>query len=304
MKNPFLIFGVIVLAIVLLFVIFSNNDGPEIVVPNSQEELNQEEKTNEESTIIEGEKEDKSKTIIGQSVEGKDIVAYHFGEGSKELLFIGGIHGGYSWNTSLVAYQMIDYLKNKADIPNNLKITIVPVLNPDGLEQRIGTAGYFTASDVLNKEQILVESRFNANDVDLNRNFDCEWESEGLWRNQKVDGGTVVFSEPESQAIKNYIENKKPEAVLVWYSAAGGVFSSSCKNGILEETKKLTKLYADASGYKSYDEFISYEITGDMVNWLAKIGTPAISVLLTDHINSEWEKNKKGIDAILNHYSK
>jgi len=102
--------------------------------------------------------------------------------------------------------------------------------------------------------------------------------------------------------MKSYIENHDPQAVVVWYSAAGGVFSSSCHNGISAETKALTSAYAKASSYTSHEEFDSYSITGDMVNWLAKKNIPAISVLLTDHKNTEWVKNQAGIEAILEYY--
>jgi hypothetical protein len=40
-----------------------------------------------------------------------------------------------------------------------------------------------------------------------------------------------------------------------------------------------------------------------MVNWLAKENIPAISVLLTNHSDIEWTKNKAGIEAILSHYA-
>ncbi|MEK7586773.1 MAG: hypothetical protein AAB453_02805, partial [Patescibacteria group bacterium] len=65
-----------------------------------------------------------------------------------------------------------------------------------------------------------------------------------------------------------------------------------------------TTLFAKASGYKEYNDFDFYEITGDMVNWLAKINIPAISVLLSDHENVEWNKNKAGIEALLKNYAK
>jgi hypothetical protein len=47
--------------------------------------------------------------VIGKSAQGRNITAYHYGTGSDEILFIGGIHGGYEWNTALVAYQAMDY---------------------------------------------------------------------------------------------------------------------------------------------------------------------------------------------------
>lgn len=241
---------------------------------------------------------------IGRSVEGRDIMAYHFGTGSTQILLIGGIHGGYEWNTSLVAFEAIDYFKaNPRIIPSNVKVTVIPVLNPDGLYKTIGVAGRFSTTSVPTDPAKQVAGRFNANTVDLNRNFDCDWKKEGTWQNKTVSGGTAAFSEPESKAIKNYIETKKPTAVIVWYSSAGGVFASNCHNGVLSDTNTLLKTFSDASGFKAYQDFNFYEITGDMVNWLAKINVPAISVLLTNHKDTEWTKNQKGIDAVLKYYS-
>lgn len=248
--------------------------------------------------------QNKEITVIGKSVESRNIAAYHFGTGSDEVLFVGGIHGGYSWNTTLVAYEAMDYLKtNPSAIPQNVKVTVVPILNPDGLYKVVGTADRFTASDVSLSQSVQVSGRFNANNVDLNRNFDCDWQTSGMWQNKTVSGGSQAFSEPESVAIKNYISTKKPKAVVVWYSAAGGVFASSCHDGVLPETNTITNVYAQGSGYRAYQTFDFYEITGDMVNWLAKEKIPAISVLLSTHVGTEWSKNLAGIKALLQHYS-
>lgn len=248
---------------------------------------------------------DKTKTVLGTSVGGQPVTAFHFGEGETELLFVGGIHGGYEWNTALVAYELMDYLKaNPNAVPKDLKVTVIPVLNPDGLKKVTGTAEKFQPADVSKSNEVVVSGRFNANNVDLNRNFDCDWQAEGKWQSKTVSGGSAAFSEPESLAMKNYIESKKPEAVVVWYSSAGGVFASNCHNGVLPETTKILNAYATASGYPAYKEFDFYEITGDMVNWLASKNIPAISVLLTDHTNTEWNKNKKGIEALFKFYSK
>lgn len=247
----------------------------------------------------------KEETIIGKSIEGRDIIAYHYGGGDKEIIFVGGMHGGYSWNTILVAYEMIDYLKaNPAVVPANLTVTVIPVFNPDGLNKVVGTTGRFTKADVPALKDLLVSGRFNANGVDLNRNFDCDWEVAGLWQKTAVNGGTGIFSEPESQAFKNYTETREPAAVVVWYSAAGGVFASNCHEGILPETLTIMNIYSKASGYPAYNSFDFYKLTGDMVNWLAKQKIPAFSVLLTTHEDTEWSKNRAGIDALLEYYAK
>ncbi|MEK7148553.1 MAG: M14 family zinc carboxypeptidase [Patescibacteria group bacterium] len=248
---------------------------------------------------------DTTKSVLGTSVEKRPITAYHYGTGAKELLFVGGIHGGYEWNTALLAYELMDYLSaNPTIIPANLKVTVIPVLNPDGLNKVVGKEGRFAKADVSSSKETVTSGRFNGNDVDLNRNFDCDWKPKGLWKDTTVSGGNKVFSEPESQAFKNYIEASNPAAVVVWYSSASGVFSSSCDNGVLPETKILTNIYATASKYKEYASFDFYKITGDMVNWLAKKNVPAISVLLTTHEDTEWSKNLAGIKAMLKHYSK
>jgi len=248
---------------------------------------------------------DTTKTIIGTTVEGRDIVAYHYGTGSTEILFVGGIHGGYEWNTTLVAREAMDYLTEYPDkIPENVKVTIIPVLNLDGLVAVVGTStDSFTKSDVSSSQAVQVSGRFNAHTVDINRNFDCDWKSNAVWQNTTVSGGSAAFSEPESKAIKNYVTANKPTAAVVWYSAAGGVFASNCHNGILPETLAITNVYADASGYPAYENFDFYKVTGDMVNWLAKEKIPAISVLLTTHESTEWEKNKAGITALLEYYA-
>jgi hypothetical protein len=245
-----------------------------------------------------------AQTVIGKSVEGHDITAYHYGNGSKKILFVGGIHGGYEWNTALVAYELMDYLKaNPATVPSNEQVTIIPVLNPDGLNKVVGTVGRFAPADVSSSADVQVSGRFNANNVDLDRNFDCNWKSSGVWQTKPVSGGSEVFSEPESKAVRDYVMSYKPDAVVVWYSAAGGVFASSCNNGISPETNTITNIYAKASGYPAYESFDFYKITGDMVDWLAKNNIPAISVLLSTHTDTEWNKNLAGIKALLEHYT-
>lgn len=260
--------------------------------PETDDEQNEEEGNRPES-------------VIGTSADGNAITAYHFGEGDTELLFVGGIHGGYSWNTALVAQELVDHLKENPDVvPQGVKVTVIPVLNPDGLNEVAGTVtADFTQADVSASQTVLVSGRFNGNNVDLNRNFDCEWQPSGVWQSRTVSGGSSAFSEPESRAVRDYVAANKPAAVVAWYSSAGGVYASNCGDGILSETRTIMNAYADASGYPAYENFDFYAITGDMVNWFAKNDIPAISVLLTDHQSTEWTKNRAGIEALLEFYA-
>ena len=40
-----------------------------------------------------------------------------------------------------------------------------------------------------------------------------------------------------------------------------------------------------------------------MVNWFAKEKIPAISVLLTNHTDTDWSKNLSGIKALFKYYA-
>ncbi len=242
------------------------------------------------------------KTIIGQSVEGRNLEAYTFGKGGTLVTFVGGIHGGYEWNSIMLAYQMIDYLtENLEIIPDNITVTIIPNVNPDGLYKVTGKDGRFLLSD-LKVDLPIGTGRFNANNVDLNRNFDCKWQATSTWRGNIVGAGSAAFSEPEAKAIQNFVLTNKPKAMIFWHSQSNAVYASACENGILPVTRDIMNTYSKASAYPAIDTFDSYVITGAVEDWLASINIPAITVELKTHKTIEWEQNLAGFKAILDYF--
>lgn len=242
-------------------------------------------------------------SVIGQSVKDRAIEAFTYGDGEKHLLFIGGIHGGYEWNSTYLAYRFIDYLdEEKIVVPDNIKITVIPVANPDGLFKVVGKEGRFTVEDVPEDDAETIPGRFNANEVDLNRNFDCRWAPESTWRSKVVKAGTEAFSEPESKALRDFVLANKPSAIVSWHSQANAVYASECGEGILPETLDIMNTYANASGYNAVDSFDAYPVTGDADSWFAKIGIPAITVEMKTHYNIEWDQNLAAINALINYY--
>lgn len=224
--------------------------------------------------------------VIGKSAGGQDIIAYQFGSGEKELLFVSGVHGIYG-DESNTLNNVMDYLKaNPSEIPSNLRINFIPVLNVDGF-----------------RDGSQIEKRLNSNKVDINRNFDCNWQSNARWQNKTVSGGTSAFSEPESQAIRDFVLSHSIRGVIIWYSKGGGVYASKCVGDVSPKTLGLVDAYAQASGYTPYKSFDSYEVTGDMADWLASWSIPAISVLITDYDNPETDRNVAGVKAALKYFS-
>ncbi len=257
--------------------------------------------------VVVEQKQNPERKIIGYSVEKRTIEAYVYNGGGlasamKKILFVGGIHGGYEWNSVVLAYDLMDYLRANPDvIPANLEVTVIPNANPDGVFKIIGKEGRFNLTDV---PAIGDQSpgRFNAHNVDLNRNFDCNWSVKGMWQGKSVGTGTAAFSEPESQALRDYILANKPDVAVFYHSAANAVYGSQCKNGILPETTKVLNVYAKAAGYKAVPVFDAYKVNGASEDWLASQNIPAITVELASHKTVEWEKNLLGIRALLEFY--
>jgi hypothetical protein len=240
--------------------------------------------------------------LIGKSVEGRDIMSYTFGTGTKQLAFVGGIHGGYEWNSVMLAYQAIDYLTAHPEIiPKNQTVVIIPSANPDGVFKVTGKDGRFTVADIKNNLPNGT-GRFNANNVDLNRNFACQWQATSTWRNNIVSAGTAVFSEPEAVAIRDFVAKNNPSAMVFWHSQSNAVYASQCGNGILLGTRDIMNLYSKVAGYPAVDTFNSYAITGAVEDWLASIGIPAITVELKTHEAVEWDKNLAGMKALFEYF--
>ena len=262
--------------------------------------------------VVEGESDSVSFEVIGTSVEGRELQAYSFGEGEKTLVYVGALHGGYEWNSALLAYEMIDYFtENRDAIPEDVKVVVIPVANPDGLHKVVGTSLRFVAEDApqfdfaseISLEDTVAMARFNANEVDLNRNFDCEWQKDATWRDYTVSAGTEAFSEPETAALRDFLLDVEPEAVVFYHSASNGIYTSFCGGDPLPGTEELLSLYSEASGYKKHDDYTYYEVTGDAADWLSTQGIPAITVELSTHTVVELDKNISGVEAMLEFYS-
>ena len=251
--------------------------------------------------VVEVEPEPEFPRVLGQSVEGRDIEHYRFGNGTTHVLLVGGVHGGYEWNSILLAYEMIDHIEANPDfVPEELTIDIIPDLNPDGTYAATGLTGRFVAADITDYSMHETGlGRFNANNVDLNRNFGCDWAPESTWRGQVVSAGTEAFSEPEAQLLRELVLETEPVAAAFWHSRANAVFASECDDGSLPLTLDIMNAYANAANYMAIPVFDAYPITGDVEGWLASIGIAAITVELEGRLTPEWERNRAGTAAML-----
>lgn len=237
--------------------------------------------------------------VIGYSVEGRSIASYQFGTGQNVLVLVGGMHGGYEWNSIMLMYELITYLTfNPDEIPATVTLYIIPSANPDGQFRATGEEGPFFPGDV---DAETIPGRFNAHGVDLNRNWPCNWEPTGIWRDQAVSAGTSPLSEPESLALHDFLLAQQPELTVFFHSAINGVFASGCGT-IHPQSLEWAERYAAAADYPAYTQFTSYPITGDAADWLTTQDLSAITVELRTHEGLDWFQNLAGLQAILTFY--
>jgi hypothetical protein len=110
-------------------------------------------------------------------------------------------------------------------LPPAITLHIIPAANPDGIHRIVGHNNRFTADDISGD---IFPGRFNANDVDLNRNWDCDWQPTAVWRNQPVSAGEYPFSEPENQYLRDFIEAQRPLVVIFYHSVFDAIFTAGC----------------------------------------------------------------------------
>ena len=223
---------------------------------------------------------------IGYSVEGRPLEIHRFGNGPHQRLIVAGIHGGWEWNTITLAYELIDYLvENPSTIPAHITLYVLPALNPDG-EARARSA----------------DGRVNANGVDLNRNWDADWKAawprHGCWSFRPTTSGPYPGSEPETQALMEFLLDHHIGAMISYHSAALGIFPSG--NPPHPDSVRLAQEIAAVSPYPypPYDTGCQY--SGALIDWAHKLGIMGVDVELLNHEDTDFDINLKVLTVLLN----
>ena len=213
---------------------------------------------------------------IGTSVQGRGIFASYFGNGSKKIIFFGAMHGSEA-NTKTTMSKLITELEsNSSKIPEDKTVIVITTLNPDG---------------VANK------TRFNANSVDLNRNFNSSDWVQGTYFKENfyhMGGGEYPFSEPESITLRDLVIRENPYLIVSYHSAAAYVVPSNTSRSV-----ELGILYAQLSGYRyiapGTKGAFTYDITGTFEGWAGQNGYNAMVIELASAHNNEFSRNRKAI---------
>jgi len=150
----------------------------------------------------------------GRSVRGRPIVGILAGEGPATIGLVGAVHAGES-GPELIVPALERLLAEDADLLGRVRIAALPSTNIDEREELANGRPWYL--------------RKNANGVDLNRNFDSDWDTKDTmygFINSDPDAetyrGPAPASEPETRAIVKFVDELKP-AVLFAYHGLGSI---------------------------------------------------------------------------------
>ncbi|MHC4551922.1 MAG: DUF2817 domain-containing protein [Planctomycetota bacterium] len=123
---------------------------------------------------------------LGYSVQGRPIELITMGHGPAKTMIIATVHGNEEAGTPLVA-ELQTHLRQRRRLLEANTVMIVPVANPDGMA---------------------MNTRGNANRVDLNRNFPA------ANRINNETNGPAGLSEPESKILHDLILREMPDRIV------------------------------------------------------------------------------------------
>jgi Zinc carboxypeptidase len=224
--------------------------------------------------------------IIGRSVKGHPLEVYQFGSGPNQRLIVAGIHGGYEANTTQLGWALIKHLSSHPElVPGKVSLYILPVFNPDGLAYAKDENG-----------------RANANGVDLNRNWDADWQDtwalDGCWQISNVSGGEHPGSEPETRALMHFVHTHQLDAILSYHSAALGIFPGGKPPH--PASVDLAERIAEVSPYPYPPIDTGCIYTGQLIDWAAQENIAALDVELSTHRHIDWDTSLAILDVFLN----
>ncbi len=175
---------------------------------------------------------------IGKSVEGRDLTLIEFGRGGKRIFVCGAHHAREYITTTYLMYAIDRYARcyrgntdwngyNVKEILDNVTFSIVPMINPDGIN--LVQNGIYSVANVAEVSALPIYEgkkygypawKANIRGVDLNWNYDKDWTAEKSKNGRGSSGfnGDTPRSEPESVAVADYVDTHPFDAYFSFHT--------------------------------------------------------------------------------------
>lgn len=231
---------------------------------------------------------------IGKSVEDRDIYAYKIGNGSTKVAFGGGIHGNEVGTVKFIK-QLINFIYNNQEKYTDYTFYFIPVINPDGFEIGRNNPNYFGGGNV---------GRFNAYNVDLNKNFPTKsFQKYSVWsrgdnytESKKIFAGEFGGSEPETQALISFLKDKNIKFFFNYHSCGADVQANQ-----VSPSEEMNKIYAKVAGFNYWTEEQWKKLgqTGTLKEWCEENQIAFSEIENPSRWGSSWDIQEKAIEAVL-----
>lgn len=232
---------------------------------------------------------------IGKTVNGEEIGCYQIGNGSIKILMLSAIHGNEVGTVKLMHF-LIDWYQEQS-YPQ-LTVYFIPCLNIDGYKKALKNPDFLGGGKV---------GRFNARNVDLNRNFDVpSFTNTASWTHGKnYEDKTEVFSgefgnsEPETKVLLDFIKSQNIKIVFSFHNAGADIVANKL-------AEKFGKIFSEKSGYNFFDheKWLKFNQTGSSYEWCTKNQIAILEIEASSRWASDWKNQKKAIEATLNEIAK
>ena len=227
--------------------------------------------------------------IIGESMDGHDIWAFKVSdnpnedEEEPEVLYTGLTHAREPVGMMNLFYFVQLLCENYGTDPeltylvDNREMWFIPVINPDGYLYNESIQPNGGGMHRKNRRDTNCGDGTNRG-VDLNRNYGYGWGANNTGSSpdpcSTTYRGTEEFSEPETAAVRDFVEDREFMNVL-HYHAYSNVLIHPYGNASLPEEPDLTtyrEVGEEMTHYNGYAvgtgfEVIGYTVNGDAVDW-------------------------------------
>lgn len=189
--------------------------------------------------------------VITKSNNEIQLIGAHDTPKGNCVLIIGVVHGDEPQGEFLIN----NYLNKTSNLPEN--ILFIPSLNPDGQA---------------------LETRTNANGVDINRNFPTDnWE---LGEKNRYFGGETPASEIETRFVIDVVEKYAPKLIITLHTP----FKIVNFDG---EAREISEKIAEIFNYP-VEESIGYPTPGSFGTWAGiERQIPIITIEMDEEIPQE-----------------
>ncbi len=251
------------------------------------------------------------KIKIGESYEGRNLTVLKVSDNVSQdedepaVLIDGNIHAR-EWSTHQAASYLLWRLTTEYDtnetihwLVNNREIFIMPMLNPDGY--------YYDGNGNLSEKEYWRKNRnsstpTSAVGVDLNRNWDSQWEKGDDEPSNQTYHGERPFSENETSCLKEFILEQGIDSYQNIHSHLGSLLLPSYDSahsewfqGMADHMTQLTSRMGHGDRHYTYgrpEKEVGYKAYGAADNWVyGEIRAQSFSFEL---FTGKWENISHG----------